>query len=170
MESIERIYQKYAKQIYNYILYISHYDIELAEEITQETFYSAIKNINKFRGECEISTWLHRIAKNLYYKNIKKSKKLKKIEQIEENEQLLKIDGIENEIIYKQDKSYIYKEIEKLDEVSRKIVLLRITYDLSFNQISKIIGKTETFARVKFYRAKEKLKIELNNVNEERMK
>lgn len=72
---MEEIYLKYYKQIYNYLLLLSH-NSDIAEELTQETFYKAIIYINKFRGDCDFKIWLYIIAKNLYYKYMKNSKKI----------------------------------------------------------------------------------------------
>lgn len=79
--NMEEIYKKYYLKIYKYLLYLSH-DQDLAEELTQETFYKAIININKFRGDCKLETWLCIIARNLYYKHQKKNKKSVSLEEI----------------------------------------------------------------------------------------
>lgn len=71
---------------------------------------------------------------------------------------LLTILGFEEEIIYKDDKNRMYKKIYELDELSQNVIILRITSNLEFSQIAKIVGKSETYVRVIFYRAKEKLK------------
>ena len=68
---VEEIYKQYAKQVYTYALYLTR-EKDTAEELTQETFYRAIKNIKKFRGECTIGRWLCIITKNLYLKEMKK--------------------------------------------------------------------------------------------------
>ena len=73
--------------------------------------------------------------------------------------------GFEEELIYKDNKNWMYKKIYELDELSQNVVILRITSDLDFSQIAKILGKSETYVRVIFYRAKEKLK-KLNNKEE----
>ena len=69
MENIEEIYKNYANLIKNYIFLITR-DMDLAEEIMQETFASAINQLDKFRGDCEISVWLCSIAKNILYKKL----------------------------------------------------------------------------------------------------
>ena len=79
--NMEEIYKKYYLKIYKYLLYLSH-DQDLAEELTQETFYKAIININKFRGDCKLETWLCIIARNLYYKYQKENKKSVSLEEI----------------------------------------------------------------------------------------
>ena len=155
-DEIEKIYKEYSKQIYNFIFSISH-NKELTEEIVQETFYIAIKNINKFRGECKINVWLCQIAKRLLYKYINKNNK--KIISIEElsNEELRY--GIE-ENQEREEKIYLYSKLKQMDTLSQQIILLRISNDLSFRQIGDILGKTETYVRVRFYRIKEQLKEE----------
>ena len=70
METIEEIYKNYANLIKNYVFVITG-NMELAEEIMQETFVIAIDRINKFRGDCEISVWLRSIAKKVLYKEQK---------------------------------------------------------------------------------------------------
>lgn len=70
---MEELYKKYSKLVYNY-LYSLTADMDLAEELMQETFYSAIKNINKFNHECKISVWLCQIAKNKYIDELRKNK------------------------------------------------------------------------------------------------
>lgn len=155
-ENIEKIYEKYSRQIYNFILGMSH-NKELSEEIMQETFYIAIKNINKFRGECKINVWLCQIAKRLFYKQAKLNNNIP-------------LDSIQNKDIDLNivedkdwDKEYLYSRIKKLDIFSQQIMLLRISSDLSFRDIAKILGKSEVYVRVTFYRIKEKLKEDIKN-------
>lgn len=62
MESMNEIYQKYARSVYRF-LYAKTRNKDIAEELTQETFYQAIKSIDKFDGSCKLSTWLFGIAK-----------------------------------------------------------------------------------------------------------
>ena len=84
MEDIEDIYKRYANLIKNYIFNITG-DINLAEEVMQETFMIAITQISKFKGNCKISTWLCSIAKKILYKKTKKdnSKNIIPIDELE---------------------------------------------------------------------------------------
>lgn len=150
---MEEIYMKYSKQIYSYLLYLSN-NRDLAEELTQETFYKAMKNINEFRGECKIDVWLCQIAKHLYYDEKSKIKKVVTINNLEN----LMDENIEEEIFDKEEKKFLYKSIEYLSPITREIILLRIKTDLSFRQIGEVIGKSENYTRVIFYRGKEQLK------------
>ena len=156
MQNIEQIYEEYFEIVYKYLFCLTG-DNDISEELTQETFYIAVQKIEQFKGECKISTWLCKIAKNLWYDEIKKKKHIK---QINEDEILLiqTKDEIENFIISKEEKLELYKKIQNLNEITREVIYLRITGELSFKEIGIILNKTETWARVTYYRGKEKLK------------
>lgn len=72
MQNIEEIYDKYFETVNKYLFCLTR-DADTAENLTQETFYRAVKNINKFKGKCSISTWLCEIAKNAFYDECKKT-------------------------------------------------------------------------------------------------
>lgn len=154
MENIEEIYKKYANLIKNYIYTITR-NKELAEEIMQETFVVAINQINKFRGECDISVWLCSIAKKILYKKTKKNNQYKTISI--ENIEIADEKKIEEEYIEYNSKLRLYQALQNLDATTREVMYLRLTGDLSFKEIGKILNKTENWARVTFFRAKQKL-------------
>lgn len=154
MESIEEIYKKYANLIKNYIYTITR-NKELAEEIMQETFIVAINKINNFRGECDISVWLCSIAKKILYKKTKKINQYKTISI--ENVEIEDEKKIEEEYIKNNSKLKLYQALQNLDATTREVIYLRLTGDLSFKEIGKILNKTENWARVTFFRGKQKL-------------
>ncbi len=159
---MEQIYQKYSKIVYKYLLSLTN-NKEVSEELMQETFYSAIKNIHKFRQECSVKTWLCKIAKNKwidYYKRIKKKNEIN-IDEI--NEKLLFEYSFEDNYENKEQVIDLYKKIHKLDEKTREVIYLRIRSEFSFKEIGAIVGKSEEWARITFYRAKLKLKEEFDN-------
>ena len=71
---MEEIYEEYYHMVYGYLIGLTGGDRELSEELTQETFYRAVKNIHKFRGDATISTWLCQIAKYAFYQYIDKKR------------------------------------------------------------------------------------------------
>ena len=71
MQDITEIYKKYGKMVYKYVFCLTRNE-DIAEEIVQETFLVAVKDINKFKGNCKISTWLCQISKYIWYKKLKK--------------------------------------------------------------------------------------------------
>ena len=153
MENIEEIYEKYASLIKNYIYTITEND-NLAEDIMQETFIVAINQIDKFRGDCEISVWLRSIAKKILYKETKKNKfeNTVSIDEIEISDNK----KIDENYIRKENKVTIYKTLQKLDINTREVMYLRITGELSFKEIGQILNKSENWARVTFFRGKQK--------------
>lgn len=132
----------------------------MSEEIVQETFEVAIKNIDKFKGESKISTWLCQIAKYIWYKTLKKEKKVDNVSFEELEDIIVSSTILEEEVIEKQEKIELFKKIQKLDEQTRNVMYLRILGNLDYKEIAEIMGKTPTWARVIFFRGKQKLKEE----------
>ncbi len=157
MQNIEEIYNKYSKTVYKYIFCLSK-DKEISEEIVQETFLVAVKDIDKFEGKCKISTWLCQIAKNIWYKNLRKEKRYKKIPIENITEKVLFEENIEDVICQKESKIQLFKKLQKLDEQTRNVIILRIFGDLSYEEIGEIMNKNSSWARVVYFRGKQKLK------------
>ncbi|CDC31072.1 putative RNA polymerase sigma factor [Clostridium sp. CAG:508] len=156
MQNMEEIYKEYFETVKKYLFCLTHNN-DIAEELTQETFYKAVKNIHTFKDDCKISVWLCKIAKNTWLDSIKKNKNIK---DMADNE-LFEIESLETTdetVISNQGKLELYKKIQKLDEKTRDVIYLRITGDLNFKEIGDIFNKTENWARITFYRGKQKLK------------
>ena len=159
---MDAIYKKYCKCVYNFLYKLTN-DIELSEELTQETFYTAIKKINTLNKKESIRTWLYQIAKNKWKDYLKKSKKANI--DLDENtvENLVANYDIEEDMIAKDNIIEFYKKIHMLDIDTREIIYLKIIRNFTFKEISQILGKNEEWARKKFYRGKLKLKESLKN-------
>lgn len=155
MQDMEQIYKQYFETVNKYLFCLTH-NSDISEELTQETFYRAVKKINTFKGDCKMSVWLCQIAKNLWYDELKKNKK---IEDIGDDMVLIQAkDEIEDKVILNESKLELYRRIQKLDKTTREVIYLRITGELSFKEIGDILNKTENWARVTFYRGKQKLR------------
>ena len=152
---IEQLYNEYSKIVYKYLICLTH-NKEIAEDLTQETFCKAIKHINRFQGKCKISVWLCEIAKNLWLNELKKMKRISTLDM--EKEDIDVLYNIEENFLEKQKIELLYREIKKLDASTREIFYLKLFSDLTFKQIGKIKGKSEVWARVNYYRGKQKLK------------
>ncbi len=156
MKNIEKIYTENVETVRKYLFCLTHND-DIAEELTQETFYRAIRKINSFKNNSKISTWLCQIAKNLWFDELKKNRKIKNIS--EEEMLLIKSkDKVEDAVILRDNKLQLFKNMQKLDRDMKEVVQLRIIGELTFKEIGDVLGKTENWARVVFYRAKIKLK------------
>ena len=159
MRKIEKIYREYYDTVFKYLFCLTH-DKELSEDLVQETFVRMIKNIDKFEGKSKLSSWLCEIAKNLWIDYTRKNKR--KVE-LNENEELniQSEQNIENEYIEREDENKVFEKIKALDEISQKIMYLRVKGEMSFKEIGDILDKSENWARVTFYRAKQKVKEEM---------
>lgn len=154
MENMEEIYKKYANLIKNYIFLITG-SLELSEEIMQETFVIAIDQLNKFRGDCEISVWLRSIAKKVLYKKTKRNIPMQTIPI--DNLDIVDSKDIEEEYISNNSKLKLYEALQKLDADTREVMYLKLTGDLTFKEIGKLLHRNENWARVTFFRGKQKL-------------
>lgn len=164
MQNMEEIYEQHSNTVYKYLFCLTHNE-DISEDLTQETFAIAVKEINKFKGNCKVSVWLCQIAKHLWYKQLKKTKKENYID-IDEIDELQELETTEDIICKNEEKLKLFKDMQKLDEVSREIIYLRMVGNLNFIEIGEILGKTPNWARVTFYRAKQKMK-EVNDNGKE---
>ena len=155
MQDMEKIYEEYFETVNKYLFCLTHNN-DISEELTQETFYKAVKKIDTYKGECKMSVWLCQIAKNLWYDQCRKNKKFVDTKEVD----LLNVQALntlEEQVISNDEKISLYKKMQYLDEKTREVIYLRITGNLSFIEIGEVLGKTPNWARVTFYRAKQKL-------------
>lgn len=153
---MEKLYNDYFQTVFKYLFCMTH-DADLSEELAQETFYQAIKTYDNFRGDCKISTWLCQIAKHLLFKEHEKRKRYASNPIDEISDSLPAKDNVEGSVLANESKVALYQKLQNLDETTREVMYLRLTGDLSFRGIGDILKKNETWARVTFYRGKQKL-------------
>ena len=154
MLDMDDSYQEYAQMVYKFLISLCN-DEGTAEELTQETFFRAIKSANRYDGTCKVSTWLCQIAKHIWYQEIDKRKR--KGTSILDDNIISKSLNPEEEICLIEEKMQLIKAVHALDETAKEIVLLRITGSFSFKEIGEVFNKSENWARVTFYRAKQKI-------------
>ena len=154
MQDNEELYREYSTQVYKFVFSFCHNHL-LAEEITQETFYRAIKSIHKYDGTCKVYVWLCQIAKHVWYQELDKQSKRKTCEL--EDPPFSNANSTETEFILAQDKMELFKQLHLLDPNTKEVLYLRLTGEFSFREIGEILGRDETWARVTFYRGKQKL-------------
>jgi RNA polymerase sigma factor (sigma-70 family) len=153
VDSMEQIYKEHAKTVYRYLLSLTHNE-DLAEEITQETFYQAVRCAGKYDGSCKISTWLCAIAKNSWLAWMKKNKEIViSDDKIEEDT----VCSAEDMVVSDISKVELMRKLHQLKEPLREVIYLRLAGDLSFREIGDIMGMSENWARVSYFRGKEKL-------------
>lgn len=162
---MEELYRQNAKIVYHF-LYKMCSDRQLAEELTQETFLQAYKSIERFDGSCKISVWLCQIGKHLYYQYLRKHQRELPADIEEQYVQRADID-VEKQVLTRLEWMETLRKMQKLPQQMREVMYLRISADLSFREIGEILGKSENWARVNFYRGKERL-LQLREMDEGR--
>jgi len=154
MFDMDAAYREYAVMVYKFLLSLC-YEEELAEELTQETFYQAVRSVDRYDGSCKVSTWLCQIAKHLWYREMERRKRKGTSELTADMESLEK--PVEEQLTLKEEKMELFRKVHVLDEISKGIVLLRVTGAFSFKEIAELFEKNENWARVTYYRAKQKI-------------
>lgn len=149
------VYQQYAKSVYRF-LFSKTLNADLAEELTQETFYQAIRCIDRFDGSCKLSTWLFGIAKNQLLNYRRKNPAMQNVAEYEE--ELVAGDRVDDTVMASLEKVELVRMLHNCKEPYREVLYQRIFGNLSFREIGEVLGKTENWARVTYYRGKEQLR------------
>ncbi len=153
---MEELYREYSKIVYRFLLSLCR-DAQLAEELTQETFLQAFLSLERFDGgSCKLSVWLCQIARHLFYQHLRKTGREVPTEQSRIPESVA-ADNTERAAVTKLELMDVLKEVQKLPPQMREVIYLRVMGQLSFREIGEIVGKSENWARVNFYRGKEQL-------------
>ena len=158
MLNIQEVYEQYFTVVYRYLLSLSH-NTHIAEELTQETFFKALKKVDDFRGDCDLRVWLCQISKNTYYDYQKKNKKYAPESQ-EETEDIFTSNLLQN-FSDKETAFQVHQVLHRLSEPYKEVFSLRTFGELTFREIGMLFGKSENWARVTYYRARVKIREEL---------
>ena len=150
LANMEEIYQAHARTVYKFLLSQCH-DADLAEELTQETFYQAVRSIDRFNGSCKVSVWLCQIAKHAWLTHCRRQRR-------REPEPELREEGPEERLAEKETAMEVHQVLHSLPEPYREVFALRVLGELSFREIGALFQKTESWARVTFHRARLKIK------------
>lgn len=149
----EKLYKAYYLQVYSYTISLAK-NREIAEEITQNTFYKAVSTTSQFKGKSDELTWLCSIAKNLYHDEMRSRQRVADVSEIND---LPSNENVENSVADSDMAFRIHLVLHRLEEPHKEVFQLRVFGELSFSQIAAIFGKTESWARVTYHRAKLKI-------------
>jgi RNA polymerase sigma factor (sigma-70 family) len=152
----EDIYDRFFKDVYLFVLAMSG-NQALAEDITQETFFKALKEIDNFKGNCSVKSWLCQIAKNLYIDGVRRGKRFESVKEDLAGVPSAEKD-IESAVIKREEVISIYKVLHCLEEPYKEVFGLRTLGELSYREIGDIFEKSESWARVTYHRAKIKIR------------
>lgn len=149
----EDIYERHFSDVYKYVRSLC-YNETLAEEITQETFFKAMRHIDRFDGRCKLYVWLCQIAKNTYFSHHAKRKYTVPEMDAECAETAF---DLESAYLEKEDAKRLHRLLHNLDEPYKEVFTLRVFGELPFSQIGELFRKSDSWARLVFYRAKKQL-------------
>lgn len=159
MEDLDRAYREYSQIVYRFLLAKSGSQ-QLAEELTQETFYQAVRSIHRYDGSCRMTTWLCGIARNVLLSSYRKNRSQPlPLETFGD----LPVSSAEDDALANMDHDAILSALEQMPEPGREVLRLRAIGGLSFARIGEIMGRTENWARVTYYRAKMNWRKEIEN-------
>lgn len=151
---LEEMYLQEARNVYKFLYHLCG-NKETAEDLTAETFLKAARSLSGFRGECRESVWLCQIAKHLWYRELKKQKKT---EALPEDMAAVSDQDVEAQVLASLGRLQWFQKMQGLEPLTREVMYLRLYGDLSFREIGEVLGRSETWARVTFYRGKQKMK------------
>ncbi|MBR6404630.1 MAG: RNA polymerase sigma factor [Lachnospiraceae bacterium] len=154
MDNLETLFEKHYSDVFRYLRGLTGSE-DLAEELTQETFYRALRALKDFRGDCPPRVWLCQIAKNLYYEHLRKQKKTVSLEE-EESLPELPDSGVPFETMLedRDTAQALHRALHGLRDPYKEVFSLRVFGELSFRDIADLFGKTEHWACVTYHRAK----------------
>ncbi len=153
MGAFEEWYKRYYRQVYFYVLGLCKNE-HIAEEITQEAFFKALKKMDTFKGECKTSVWIMQIAKNTFYNYCRR----KKLDPESSLEDVQTGESLEERLVDREAAKQIHMILHGMREPYREVFWMRTFGELSFLEIGRIHGRTEGWARVTYYRARRMIK------------
>lgn len=162
--NFEEIYKAYFQDVYLYTKSLT-LDKDVADEITQEAFFKALKAIDTFDGSKDIRAWLFTIAKNTYYSHYKKSKRQIDTDVVEESN--MEVQFVKH-LMNEEDAFTVHQFLHTMKEPYKEVFSLRTFGELPFEKIGQLFGKSAGWARVTFYRARKQIIEYMEEKNDER--
>lgn len=164
-ESFEDQFERYFRAVYRYALSLSGDEYE-AEDLTQHAFYKALEKIDSFEGRSESTTWLCAIVRNEFFDRCRRRKREAPLAPDAEANEAVE-PGPEAQVQQKEQTLRLHAYLHALPEPYREVFMLRVFGELRFGSIAAVFGKTESWARVTFYRAKQRLQEKMKEEDDE---
>ena len=160
MTAFEEVYRTYFKDVQMYLLALCK-DPDLAEELTALTFFKALHSLDRFRGDCDIRTWLFAIGKNCYLSHLRKEKRELPLEHAPSR---APDPSLEDVVVDQRQAIQIHKILHSLPEPYKEVFSLRVFGQLSYGTIGEIFGRTQNWACVTYHRARQKIINEMEGI------
>ena len=160
MKEFQKVYEEFARPVYRFLLSLTGSE-DMAEELLAETFYQAFLHIDRFEGRCSLYTWLCQIGKNAWLKECRRNKRYSDV-AFEDLALTDKGQSAEEKAVNADTLNRIRKAIQKLEDTYRDVFVLHAIGEVSLKEIAAIHGKSESWARVTYFRAKNKIAEEVS--------
>ncbi len=151
---IEQVYRAYFEAVYRYALRLTGGDAALADDITSDTFFAAMRAIDRFRGESSLQSWLCQIAKHRYIDHLRRQGRLVSLDQLPDQPDP---DTPESALLRQESADQAQRAIMALSEPQRQIFLLRSQSGMGFEQIGRLFQRSANWACVNYHRARQQL-------------
>ena len=164
MQSFEELFSRYFRQVYGFALSLTRDEGE-AEDLAQHTFYKALEKIDSFQGRSDPATWLCSIAKNEYFNRQRRKREFPletAVPTCPSGDE-----SVEMTVQRSDQTMRIHRHLHTLSEPYREVFMLRVFSELKYGQIASLFGKTESWARVTYYRAKQDLQRRMKEEDDE---
>lgn len=161
MSGFQDIYTKYSKSVFRFLLSLTRDEL-MSEELLQETFYQALLHIDQFEGRSSLYTWLCQIGKNAWLKKCRRKNRYRDVSLDELTEVDSKEPTPEEQAIRSEEYIKVRQAILKLNEPYKDVFILHAYADIKLNEIALLYGKSESWARVTYYRAKQQIITEVS--------
>jgi len=160
-QSLEQLYVEYSDRIYRYI-FLQVRQKELAKDLTQETFFRALKNIHTFNNQASLATWLMKIARNATYDHFRRKRIIRFFSLDSEVSEDTSSLSPEDELLKKDLTARLYNALASLKTSYRDVLILRKINESTIKETAYILGWTE--AKVKLAQAFAALKKEMDRL------
>ena len=161
MAAFSEVYKEYAKSVYRFLLALSGEE-SMAEELLQETFYQAFLHIDQFEGRSSLYTWLCQIGKNAWLKECRRSNRYTET-SLENLTRASREPPPEEQYLKKEEYLRVRRAILKLEEPYKNVMILHAYGEVKLKEIANMYGKTESWARVTYYRARQQIVEEVSD-------
>ena len=155
MAAFQKVYEEYARKVYKFLLSLTGSE-DFAEELLQEAFYQALQHIDRFEGRCSLYTWLCQIGKNAW---IKECRRRSRYADSPLEDLTIPAVNTSPEALFLEKEAYILarKALLTLEEPYRDVFILHALSGVKLKEIAAIYEKSESWARVTYFRARTKL-------------
>ena len=169
MQEFQELYEKYSRYVYHFLLKLTNSNADLADELTQETFFQVYLSLPKYKGDSGILTWICGIAKNVCRRYYKKNPVTVEFSGIES--ELLKgggFPGMEEKAEQRELYTRAVQEIMEMKGKYREVLIYRLFFHMSFHEIAEIMGIKENSAKVIYHRGKNMIRGRMEEYGDDR--